>query len=438
MTKKILMLCDHPLIPSGVGTQANYLIKGLLETGKYKFFVFGGAMKHPNYNMTVIDSDKFGNDGWIIQPVDGYGDKDKLRKALYEQRPDVLVLITDPRFFTWVWEMEDEIHSICPIIYWHVWDNDPTPKYNSIFYNSTDFISAISLKTYGILQDIGYPKERFNYIPHAVSPDIFKPLTETEQIKFKRDNFGPHANKKFLIFWNNRNARRKVTGDVIASFSMFAKKVGNENVALVMHTSVKDPEGQNIVELARQFDIENSLLISEERLSTEIINKFYNACDCTINISSNEGFGLSTLESLMAGKPIIVHMTGGLQFQIGDWWENIKDFRSQDKLNAISKKKYSFREGKWFGVPVFTSTRSCTGSQAIPYIYDDRVKLEDVSKAMLQLYNTDKNKLRYIGLEASKWAREKFNMNEMISRWDEILQKTIDNNKNTGIRIASI
>ena len=31
--KKILMLCDHPLVPSGVGTQARYLIEGLLKTG---------------------------------------------------------------------------------------------------------------------------------------------------------------------------------------------------------------------------------------------------------------------------------------------------------------------------------------------------------------------------------------------------------------------
>ena len=51
---KILMLCDHPLVPSGVGTQARYLIEGLLETKKYKFFVLGGAMKHPDYRVQRI------------------------------------------------------------------------------------------------------------------------------------------------------------------------------------------------------------------------------------------------------------------------------------------------------------------------------------------------------------------------------------------------
>jgi hypothetical protein len=29
--------------------------------------------------------------------------------------------------------MEDEIHQICPITYWHVWDNDPYPAFNDEF-----------------------------------------------------------------------------------------------------------------------------------------------------------------------------------------------------------------------------------------------------------------------------------------------------------------
>ena len=36
-----------------------------------------------------------------------------------------------------------------------------------------------------------------------------------------------------------------------------------------------------------------------------------------MNMASNEGFGLGTCESLMAGTPIIVNVTGGLQDQCG-------------------------------------------------------------------------------------------------------------------------
>lgn len=33
---KILTMSDHPFVASGVGTQAKYVIEGLLKTGKYQ------------------------------------------------------------------------------------------------------------------------------------------------------------------------------------------------------------------------------------------------------------------------------------------------------------------------------------------------------------------------------------------------------------------
>lgn len=423
---KILMLCDHPLVPSGVGTQAKYVIEGLLKTGKYKFVVFGGAIRHPDYTPQKVEPDKYGDD-FIIFPVDGYGDKQRLRDILRIEKPDAMLMFTDPRFFVWVWEMEDEVRAVCPLLYWHVWDNDPSPKFNMMFYNSTDFISALSLKTYGLLQDLKYT--RFNYIPHAVAPEIFKPVPDLDVEKFKRENFGPHFDKKFVLFWNNRNARRKMTGDVIATFAKFAEKVGKENVALAMHTSVGDPEGQNIIEVARCYDIERNLIISENRVEPHVLNNFYNACDCTLNIANNEGFGLGTLESIMAGTPIIVHMTGGLQFQIGDWWEELTDFSDQDLMTSLAKKRFKNGVGKWWGIPVFPASRSCTGSQPIPYIYDDRVAHEDVVSALVKLYEMGRAERKKIGLEASEWARQKFSMTKMISDWDSTMEEQINKYK---------
>lgn len=438
--KKIMLLCDHPLVPSGVGTQARYLIEGLLATGKYKFHVFGGAMKHPDYREQRVSPDKFGDDGWIIVPVDGYGDKERLRAALAKEKPDLLLLFTDPRQFVWVWEMEDEIRPICPIAYWHVWDNDPTPKYNKVFYDSTDLLVPLSLKTYGILQDMKHPN--FKYIPHAVSAELFKPLDEVECQKFKRGRFGPHADKKFIVFWNNRNARRKMTGDVVAAFAKFAEKVGKENVALAMHTIVNDQEGQNIVEVARCFDIEKNLIISEERCPPDVLNGFYNACDITLNIANNEGFGLSTLESLMAGSPVLLQMTGGLQFQIGNWWEDLKDFTDQDKLTEIAKRAYKSKSSSFYGIPVFPASRSCTGSQPIPYIYDDRVSHEDVVKGLIQLYEMGREKRRELGKAGSVWAEKTFNMAKMISDWDSVLSEEINRSEarktRSSLRVVGI
>ena len=57
---KVFVISDHVLAPSGVGTQTNYMIKGLLATGDYQFVCFGGAIKHENYR--PLRFNEFGED----------------------------------------------------------------------------------------------------------------------------------------------------------------------------------------------------------------------------------------------------------------------------------------------------------------------------------------------------------------------------------------
>lgn len=434
--KKILVLSDDPLVPSGVGIQTKYLIEGLLKTKKYKFVCLGGALKHSNMQPRMVAPEEFGEGNWLIYPVENHGNKDILRKFLAKERPDAVLMVTDPRFFVWVWEMEDEVRSVCPLLYWHVWDNDPLPDFNLPYYNSTDAIGCISLKTFGILQGLKYQAR--DYIPHALPENLFKPLPENEVLELKKATLGPHANKDFIVFWNNRNARRKATGDVIATFSKFANKVGKNKVALMMHTMVNDPEGQNIHALGKEFRISDSLILSEERLPADKMNMLYNFVDCSYTISSAEGFGLMTLESLYSGTPIIAQMTGGLQFQVGDWFKDIKNFSNQVSLTKLQKKHWKNKTCDWWGVPIFPAARSCTGSQNIPYIYDDRVSHEDSVDALFTMYKMGKKKRKEIGLKARKWALENYSINNMIFKWDNLFSNTIENFNGVKFRMASI
>ena len=57
---KILTLGDHPLSPSGVGTQTKYICEVLLNTGNFEILSLGGAMKHQNY--TPISVEPYGQD----------------------------------------------------------------------------------------------------------------------------------------------------------------------------------------------------------------------------------------------------------------------------------------------------------------------------------------------------------------------------------------
>lgn len=387
----------------------------------------GGAIKHADYRLQNVHPEKYNGD-WIVEPCDGYGDREKMRRWLDLYKPDALLMVTDPRFYVWLFEMEDEINAQCPIIYWHVWDNDPAPQFNDAYYEAITGMAPLSLKTYGLLQDLkktGHFKKDIHYIPHAIPEDVFKPIPEEEVFKFRRERLGPHADSKFVVFFNSRNARRKMTGDVIGTFTKFAEKVGRQNVTLFMQTQPKDQEGQDLQAVAERFKIDDRMIISADRIEPALLNMFYNVADVTVNLSNNEGFGLSPLESMMCGTPIMVHMTGGLQFQIGDWWADRTDFSDQEDMFAVAKERWRKKEGNWWGVPVFPVSRSCTGSQPIPYIYDDRFSYDDVADGLVQLYNMGRPARKELGLKAREWAIKNFNMQKMITSFDDLIKKSI-------------
>ena len=173
---KILTLSDHPLSPSGVGTQTRYFIEGLLATGRYKFLSFGGAIKHEDY--TPIKTETWGED-WVIHPVDGYGTKELIRGAIRAEKPDIVWFMTDPRFWGWLWQIENEIRPLVPMVYYHVWDNYPYPIFNKKFYDSNDCVVTISKVTDDIVKTVS-PTVRTERIGHVVS-DVFRPLSRRHQ-----------------------------------------------------------------------------------------------------------------------------------------------------------------------------------------------------------------------------------------------------------------
>ena len=142
---KVMTISDMPFAPSGVGTQTRYMVEHLLDTGDYSFICFGGAIKHEDYQPQKYE--KYGDD-LVIYPVDGYGTQDAVRSIIRTEKPDLLWFMTDPRFFPWLWEIEDEIRSLIPMVYYHEWDNYPYPEYNKVWYDSTDVILTISKVTH--------------------------------------------------------------------------------------------------------------------------------------------------------------------------------------------------------------------------------------------------------------------------------------------------
>lgn len=399
--KKILMLCDHPLSTSGVGTQSRYLISGLVGTGKYSFRVFGGAMKHESYETVAVSED------FIIRPVDGFGGRDMLRLAIASEKPDAVMLFTDPRFFIWVWEMEDEIHQCCPIVYNHLWDQcDFPPIFNKVLFESTDLINCINRPTYEFLHS-HFP-EKTHWAPHALPTEIFHELSEQESLQNKRALLKGKPDDEFVAVWVNRNARRKMPGDLLWSWKMFCdeleQKYGHRKATLVMHTDPHDQEGPNLLQVIEMLKLQNNVIMSKERTSFQDMNRLYSIVDVVVNRSTAEGFGLSTLEGMYCGKPIIALKTGGLTRQVVD-----------------------HRDGSENGIALPVELKSMVGSQMVPYIVEDHVTNETVAKAFMKMYDLGPEKRKALGQKAKAYALEEFGMQKLIKTWDDTLEDTITN-----------
>ena len=239
---KILTISDHPLSPSGVGTQTRYMIEAMLKTGKYSFVCLGGAVKHNDYR--IQKTQEWGDD-FVIIPVDGYGTQDLIRQLLKQQKPDILWFMTDPRFYGWLWEIEDEIRCNVPMVYYHVWNNKPYPKFNKPYYASNDVIATLSKVTDDIVRNVA-PEVECHYIPHAVDMDVFKKYPSEQVEQFRKRVFPKDTNKKFTVFWNSRNARRKNPGSIVWWFNDFLNVVGKDKARLLMHTDPKDVHGPNL------------------------------------------------------------------------------------------------------------------------------------------------------------------------------------------------
>ena len=392
---KIFTISDMPLSPSGVGTQTKYICEALIKTGKFCIRSFGGAIKHPKYE--PIKTEQWGED-WIMYPVDGYGTQEMVRSFIRQEKPDILWFMTDPRFWGWLWEIENEIRPLMPMIYYHVWDNYPYPTFNKPAYESNDYVVAISKVTHDILKTV-VPNVNSKYIPHAVDSEIFKPIDDEQYLEgYKKAVFGEKYDpNKFIFFWNNRNARRKQSGSLIYWFNDFLKLVGKDKASLVMHTDIKDPHGQDLQAVIESLGLTNGeVLFSQQKVESSKLALMYNMADCTINISDAEGFGLATLESLSCGVPIIVNMTGGLQEQVVSGDEE-------------------------FGVGIQPASRAIIGSQDIPGIYEDRLNGGEVVDAMKKLFDMSPKKRKELGLAGRQHVINNYNFKNFEKEWIDFM-----------------
>ncbi len=436
--KKILFLSDDMRVTSGVGVMSREIIEGTAH--RYNWVQVGAAVTHPEVGKILDMSDAVNNETGLtdssvrIYPYNGYGDSRLVRQLMETEKPDAILHFTDPRYWIWLYQMEHELRQKIPLFFYAIWDDLPYPYYNENFYRSDDWIGCISKQTYNIVKHVSRKDPRapwsLSYVPHGVNIKKFFPLPDDNQevIDIRKQLFGD-ADVKFVAFYNSRNIRRKQTSDILLAFSLFMKKLSPEERSkcrLVLHTQLVDEHGTDLPVVIRDVipDMEPYIIFSKDRIEAKHINLLYNVADVTINLSSNEGFGLGTCESMMAGTPIIVNITGGLQDQCGF------DYTADDYIDIetlSNKKKHNHTpHGVWVN-PIWPAATNINGSPLTPYIFDDRVNDEEVADKIMSLYMTDKQLRKHNGLKGREFAIKNLSSKVMCDAMSDGIETTIKN-----------
>jgi glycosyltransferase involved in cell wall biosynthesis len=415
--KKIMLICDDLRVHSGVATVARELV---LNTAQHFNWVnIAGAISHPekgkrfdlsadtNINTGLTDSAVF------LYPVDGYGDPDLIRQLIAIEKPDAIMLITDPRYFEWLFQIENEIRKTMPIIYLNIWDDYPAPLYNKAFYESCDALLAISKQTKLINELVLGEKAKkkvIEYVPHGLNHEMYYPIEKEDELKeleqLKTNLFGGKE-KDFVVFFNSRNIRRKQIPDTMLAFRIFLDTLPKEKAekcAMIMHTEVISEHGTDL-EAVRKILFPNypeAIYFSTNRLDIKQLNQLYNIADAQILLTSNEGWGLSLTEAILAGTVIIANVTGGMQDQMkfedeyGNWFEPTPKLPS----NHTGRLR---NHGCW-AFPVYPTNRSIQGSPKTPYIWDDRCTAEDAAARISEVYALDRTMRKELGKTGRHWA----------------------------------
>tara|TARA_R110001592_G_scaffold208468_1_gene459539 strand:- start:143 stop:1588 length:1446 start_codon:yes stop_codon:yes gene_type:complete len=414
--KKILLICDDIRVHSGVATVAKEIVTHTAH--HFNWVQVAGSINHPekgkrlDLSQATDEVTDLKDSSVIMYPVDGYGDSRIIRELIKVEKPDALFLITDPRYFTFIFNMEQEIRKQIPITYLNIWDDYPAPMYNKPYYEACDLLMGISKQTVNINKLVLKGSEGnkiFRYIPHGKDRNSYFPINENDldYINFKSQVFNKKK-PKFVLFFNSRNIRRKQIPDTLMAFRAFLDSLP-ENEAkdcfMVLKTERVTDAGTDLPKVKEYlFDesYKDNVIFIDQRLSEQQLNWLYNMADVHTLLTSNEGWGLANTEAILSGTPIIANVTGGMQDQMRFVDNDEKWFEPSAEVPSNHRGTYK-KHGEW-AFPVYPTSRSIQGSPPTPYIYDDRCAWEDATVRMQECYKLGRKELKRRGLKGREWA----------------------------------
>jgi len=301
---KVLGYCDSPTCATGFATVSRNIFEGLYRTGRFDIEILG-----INYWGDPHDFP------YRIWPTGTNNQKDPYG------RQKVLNMIPLMDFDLLFFLQDSFILNFVPMLLEYL-KNNRTKPFRSICYYPVDSIIKdewaaniknvdylVAYSEFGKQETLKRIDRDILVIPHGVNTREFHPLPKEEVMNFRKQYFGPLADK-FIITNVNRNQQRKDIPRTIAVLEEFRKYVPDS--LLYCHMAIKD-QGWDLAEVCKTFGFDTSKDVifpknfgPNQGYPREVLNLIYNASDVVISTTHGEGMGLAWLESLATKTPILM------------------------------------------------------------------------------------------------------------------------------------
>jgi glycosyltransferase involved in cell wall biosynthesis len=174
-------------------------------------------------------------------------------------------------------------------------------------YRRADAFACISREIEREALACGVPRERVHYLPNAIDMTEFQPASAEERAMLKQ-RFGVPPGTLVCLFLG-RLSREKGLMDLLEAWRLLRPA----NAVLLIAGPDMDDHPWNVGPAARAFVTEHGLQATTSFLgSISDVRPVVQAADLVIQPSHFEALGLSAIEALACGAPVVASAVGGL------------------------------------------------------------------------------------------------------------------------------
>ena len=175
-----------------------------------------------------------------------------------------------------------------------------------------DALIAVSEATKGdIVARLGVPPERIRVIPEAVDTSFAAPSRESGAA-VARDRFG--VGGRYVLYVGQFDPRKNMDG-LFAAFARAAERERDLRLVVVGTLGKLAPLMRGALDRSR---VDPARVVITGEVDDATLGALYAGAEALLHAAWLEGFGLTALESLAAGTPVVGYRAGAVAEVVGD------------------------------------------------------------------------------------------------------------------------